>query len=272
MAHNRKESFCIIRSYIKLLRGVCFVICIVLTFASCQTKKENIYNNLTNEEKRSPENALIGLENGESLESSLFASEPMLVNPTNMDIDARGRIWVTEGVNYQLSSNPSQSSKEEGDRIVILEDSNGDGKADSRKVFYQGNDINSALGIMVLDNKVIVSRNPNIFIFTDTDGDDKADKKEILFTDREAGDHGLHAFVFGPDGKLYFSSGNAMEAIKDAKGNIIKDVFGNEVKADGNPYRQGMVFRSNIDGSEFEVLGHNFRNNYEVAVDSYGSL
>src|SRR6266404_5296592 len=116
----------------------------------------------------------------EGLEATLFASEPMLVNPADMDIDERGRVWITEGANYRKWANPPL--RPEGDRIVILEDTDGDGKADKETTFYQGTDINTALGICVLGKKVIVSCAPNVFVFTDEDGDGKADKKEILFT------------------------------------------------------------------------------------------
>ena len=208
----------------------------------------------------------------EGLEATLFASEPMLVNPADMDIDERGRVWITEGANYRKWSNPPL--RPEGDRIIILEDTDGDGKADKEITFYQGTDVNSALGICVLGKKVIVSSAPNVFVFTDEDGDGKSDKKEILFTGIKGvqHDHAVHAFVFGPDGKLYFNFGNAGEQIRDKNGKPIIDVAGNEVAAKGKPYRQGMVFRCNLDGSEFEVLGHNFRNNYEVCVDSFGTL
>jgi len=208
----------------------------------------------------------------QGLEASLFASEPMMVNPCDMDVDARGRVWITEGANYRKWSNPPL--RPEGDRIVILEDTDGDGRADKSTVFYQGKDVNSALGICVLGNKVIVSAAPNVFVFTDEDGDGKADKKEILFTGIKGvqHDHAVHAFVFGPDGKLYFNMGNAGEDIRDKDGNPITDLEGNTVNIKGKPYRQGLVFRCNMDGSEFEVLGHNFRNNYEVCVDSFGTL
>ncbi|MFB3132343.1 MAG: PVC-type heme-binding CxxCH protein, partial [Rhodothermales bacterium] len=133
---------------------------------------------------------------------------------------------------------------------------------------------NAALGILVLGNQVIVSSSPNVFVFTDTDGDDQPDTKEILFTGIGGiqDDHGVHAFVFGPDGKLYFNVGNAGRQIMDRHGAPIVDLAGNEVAGAGHPYRQGMVFRANRDGSAFEVLGHNFRNSYEVAVDAYGTL
>lgn len=210
----------------------------------------------------------------DGLEVTLFASEPMVVNPADMDIDARGRVWITEGANYRSTFQKWGRLRPGGDRIVILEDTNGDGVADKATTFYQGNDINTALGICVLGNKVIVSCSPNVFVLTDTDGNGVADKKEILFTGISGvdHDHGVHAFVFGPDGKLYFNMGNASVQIKRPDGSPVIDIDGNEVNGNGKPYRQGLVFRCNFDGSDFEVLGHNFRNNYEVAVDSFGTL
>lgn len=209
----------------------------------------------------------------DGLEVTLFASEPMVRNPANMDVDSRGRVWVTEGVNYRLFQKWGKL-RPEGDRIVILEDTDGDGTADKEKTFYQGNDINTALGISVLGNKVIVSCSPNVFIFTDTNGDDVYDEKKVLFSGISGvdHDHGAHAFVFGPDGKLYFNMGNEGKQIKTADGQPVKDRYGREVNNKGNPFRQGMVFRCNPDGSDFEVLGHNFRNNYEVCVDSFGTM
>lgn len=237
-------------------------------------ERDSLYNILSEEQKRLAENAVAGLEVAEGLEVTLFAAEPQLLNPTNMDVDARGRVWITEAYNYRPALNPQNPLKDEGDRIVILEDTDGDGKADTTKVFYQGKDINAPLGIAVLGNKVIVSCSPNVIVFTDTDGDDKPDKKEIMFTGigGEQHDHAMHAFTFGPDGKLYFNYGNEGGQLQDSKGKTVIDKSGRPIQANGKPYQQGMVFRSNLDGSEVEVLGHNFRNNYEVAVDSYGSL
>ena len=209
----------------------------------------------------------------DGLEVTLFAAEPMVRNPANMDIDARGRVWITEGANYRVW-NKWGKLRPEGDRVVILEDTDGDGKADSEKTFYQGNDINTALGVCVLGNKVIVSCSPNVFILTDEDGDDKADKKEVFFTGFSGidHDHGVHAFVFGPDGKLYFNSGDQGKEAKRPDGSPVVDRFGIPVINEGKPYRKGMAFRCNMDGSDFQVLGHNFRNNYELAVDSFGTI
>jgi putative membrane-bound dehydrogenase-like protein len=216
---------------------------------------------------------LAAVQAAEGLEVSLFASEPMVVNPADMDVDSKGRVWITEGANYRVWQKWGKL-RPGGDRIVVLEDTNGDGAADKETVFYQGEEINTALGICVLGNKVIVSRSPDVFVFTDENGDGVSDKKELLFTGLSGvdHDHGVHAFVFGPDGKLYFNFGNEGKQIKRPDGSPVIDRYGNEVNNKGTPYRMGMIFRCNIDGSDFEVLAHNFRNNYEVAVDSFGGL
>jgi putative membrane-bound dehydrogenase-like protein len=237
-------------------------------------EKDSAWEKLSDAEKRMPQNAILGLQVADGLQATLFASEPMMGNPTNIDVDARGRVWVCEAYNYRPQLNPDNPQRSEGDRILILEDKNGDGRADDSKVFYQGTDVNAALGVAVLGNKVIVSCSPNVFVFTDTDGDDKADKKEILFSHvgGEQHDHAVHSFSFGPDGKLYFNFGNAGEQLKDKSGQPLKDKDGKIINAEGAPYRQGMVFRMNPDGSEIEVLAHNFRNNYEAAIDAFGTI
>ncbi len=213
------------------------------------------------------------LKAAEGLEVTLFASEPLVVNPTNIDIDARGRVWVAEGANYRLWQKWGKL-RPGGDRIVILEDTDLDGAADKQTVYYQGDDVNAALGICVLGNRVIVSCSPQVLLFTDTDGDDQPDKKETLFSKIKGvdHDHGVHAFVFGPDGRLYFNFGNDGKQIADKNGVLLADPQGNIIADNRKPYQQGMVFRCYPDLSGFEVLGHNFRNNYEVCIDSFGTL
>jgi putative membrane-bound dehydrogenase-like protein len=217
-----------------------------------------------------PEESVASLEVADGLEASVFAAEPQLLSPSNIDVDDKGRVWVAEIVNYRGHN----GKRPEGDRILILEDSDNDGKADSSKVYYQGRDIDSPHGVCVIGNRVIVSANTKVFVFTDSDGDDKPDSKEVLFQgiDGAQHDHGIHAIVFGPDGRLYFNFGNAGRSIKDASGKPVVDQAGNVVTEGRNPYQEGMVFRCNPDGSHFETLGWNFRNNWEVAVDSFGTI
>lgn len=219
---------------------------------------------------KDPADALAALDVAPGLAATTWASEPMFSNPCDIDVDAYGRVWVCEGVNYRRWN----ANKSEGDRIMVLEDTDGDGKADKSTVFYQGTDVNAALGICVLGNKVFVSCAPNVFVLTDTDGDLKSDKKEVLFSgiSGHQHDHAMHTFQAGPDGKLYFNFGNAGGQLKDKDGKQLVDLAGNEITDKGKPYRQGMVFRCDPDGSNIETLGHNFRNNYEVTVDSFGAM
>lgn len=239
---------------------------IALLSASCNQSKT--------QDEHSPELSLADLKVYDGLEVGLFASEPVFSNPTNIAIDARGRIWVCEAYNYRNRLNPNNPVKEEGDRILILEDTDQDGVADKSTVFYQGTDINAALGICVLGNKVYVSCSPNVFVFTDEDGDDVPDSKEVLFTGikGEQHDHGMHAFIFGHDGRMYFNMGNEGKLLLTAKGDTVIDVHGRKVATDGKPFRQGLALRMDPDGTNIEVLGHNFRNNYELVVDPYGTI
>ena len=219
------------------------------------------------------------------VEATLYASEPLLASPTNLDVDRHGRVWVIDVMNCR--EHGENDRRPEGDRILILDDADGDGVADRAKVYYQGRDIDAALGIAVLGNRVIVTAAPEVIVFTDEDGDDLPDSKESLFTRTglAQNDHSTHSFVFGPDGKYYWNMGNAGMYVHDAQGRLVYDRFGLPVVQravkrrwpgefdDVEPhYLGGMVFRCNPDGSDFEVLGHNFRNNYEVAVDSFGNL
>lgn len=210
----------------------------------------------------------------EGLEVTLFASEPMVRNPANIDIDARGRVWSTEGVNYRVWQKWGRLAPQ-GDRIVILEDTDGDGTADSEKTFYQGHEVNTALGICVLGSRVLVSCSPNVLVFEDNNRDDRADgPPQRLYTGIKGvdHDHGMHAFVPGPDGRLYFNFGNEGKELRNAAGEPIRDLAGNLINAQGQPYRQGMVFRSDLAGGNVDTVAWNFRNNYEVALDSFGTL
>lgn len=232
---------------------------------------DTLYKDLSDTQKRSSRYAVAGLTVANGLEATLFASEPTITNPTNIDVDHLGRVWVCEAYNYRpaINGNPT---KNEGDRIVVLEDTNGDGRSDKSTVFYQGKEINAPLGVWVMGNKVIVSQSPYVWLFTDEDGDLKADKKEVIFEGigGDQHDHGMHAFVFGPDGKLYFNFGNEGGHLLDGKGNPVIGKDGRPI--DFKKLKQGMVFRCDPDFTNIEALGNNFRNNYEVAVDSYGTM
>jgi putative membrane-bound dehydrogenase-like protein len=218
-----------------------------------------------------PESATEQLDVHPELTVQLFASEPMMLSPASIDIDHRGRVWVCEVVNYRKHN----GERAEGDRILILEDTDGDAKADKSTVFHQGRDVDSAHGICVLGNKALISCGDDVFWLIDDNGDDKADRKELMFTKIGGAqhDHGIHAFHFGPDGRLYFNFGNAGKQLCDKNGNLITDIHGVKCTNQNNrPYQQGMVFRCELDGSNVELLAWNFRNNWEVAIDSFGTM
>ncbi|EON75675.1 hypothetical protein ADIS_3825 [Lunatimonas lonarensis] len=225
----------------------------------------------------------------EDLEVTVWASSPQFFNPTNLDVDIHGRIWLTEAVNYRDFRNAdAHMVHEEGDRIVILEDTNGDGKADKSTVFVQDEDLRAPLGIAVVGNQVVVSCSPSIIIYTDEDGDDVPDRKEVFLTGfgGRDHDHGLHAGVLGPDGKWYFIAGNkGPHEVTDRDGVTVRagSVYNeytpypeenrpNLVSDDGNTYTGGLIVRVNPDGTGLEVMSHNYRNAYEVAVDSFGNM
>jgi putative membrane-bound dehydrogenase-like protein len=130
------------------------------------------------------------------------------------------------------------------------------------------------MGICVLGKQIIVTASPYVWRFTDEDGDDKPDRTEAMFTEtgQPQHDHSGHSFLFGPDGKLYWNFGNTGKQVKDAEGKTVIDIHGRPVVDDGKPLYGGMPFRCDMDGSNFEVLAHNFRNNWETTIDSYGSL
>ena len=223
---------------------------------------------------RNPESAVAGLDVMEGLEVTLMAAEPMLLSPSNIDVDHLGRIWVCEVVNYRHFANANNPAREAGDRILVLEDTDRDGMMDKQTIFYQGRDIDSAHGVCVLGNRVIVSAGENVFNFYDDDGDLKSDRKELMFTGIQGTqhDHGIHSFTFGPDGRLYFNFGNAGKELHRPDGSFVVDMAGNEVRDGRKPYQEGMAFRCELDGSKVDTLGWNFRNNWELCVDSFGSV
>src|SRR5437763_5927811 len=96
--------------------------------------------------QKSPEETVKSMTIADGLQVELFGAEPMLISPTSIDVDHLGRVWVCEAVNYRRKNFGRPILREEGDRIVILTDKDGDGKADESTVFYQGKDLIAPLG------------------------------------------------------------------------------------------------------------------------------
>ncbi len=232
----------------------------------------------------------------DGLEVTLWAKSPMLRNPTNMDIDKDGRIWVAEGVNYRSH----YDRQPEGDRIVILEDTDHDGVADKSSVFVQEPFLRAPLGIAVLGNKVVVSMTPDLVVYTDVDGDRvfdpvKGDTREVVMTgfNGRKHDHSLHSVTAGPDGRWYWSAGNCGAVFTDKSGKTFRvgsaydpyygrgtpgdlgwnprEIAGTK-SDDGHVHIGGFAARMNPDGSKVEIIGENFRNSYEQVVNSFGEV
>ena len=229
-----------------------------------------------------PDKALAAMKVADGLQVELFASEPMLINPTSMDVDHKGRVWVAEAVNYRRVNFKRPILREEGDRIVVLTDKDGDGKADESTVFYQGKELYGPLGVCVAPLasrpghgagnglRVFVCQSPDILVFDDADGDLKADGPPKKFLTGFGGfdhDHGVHGVNIGPDGKLYFTVGDVgVTALQGA------DKKGKVWKSNDKDVQKGTVWRCDIDGGNLELIAHNFRNNYECCVDSFGEV
>ncbi|MBK1881931.1 HEAT repeat domain-containing protein [Luteolibacter pohnpeiensis] len=228
----------------------------------------------------------------EDFQVTAWAASPLLYNPTNFDIDHRGRMWVTEGVDYRGKAD----RQPKGDRIVILEDTDGDGKADKSSVFWQDPELLAPLGIAVFDNVVIVSQPPNLLKLTDVNRDgkfepDQGDTREVMLTgfNGRNHDHSLHSLTAGPDGKWYFSQGNTGGKFTDASGKTfgigscyihepyskyVSDVtqFVGKPSDDGFVYVGGFTVRMNPDATDAEIIGHDYRNSYEQTVTSIGDV
>ncbi len=210
------------------------------------------------------------------LDLSLWASEPLFANPTCIDIDHKGRVWVCESVNYRHKLHNRPPNRPAGDRIVILEDSKGTGKADKATTFYQAPDFLAPLGIAVAKDpvgpgyKVYVCHSPDILLFEDKDGDGKADgppKKLLSGFGGIDHDHGVHGILIGPDGKLYFSVGD--QGVHNLQSS---DGKGRKWTTNQTDCQAGTIWRCDLDGKNLELIAHNFRNEYEPCVDSFGTV
>ena len=142
----------------------------------------------------------------EGYEINVFATEedfPELANPVAMNFDAKGRMWVSTMPSY-----PHWKPKTKlEDKLLILTDTDSDGKADNCKVFADG--LYVPTGFELGHGGVYVAQQPDIVFMKDTDGDDKADTKTRVITGLGTADshHGISAFEWGPGGGLYFCEG-----------------------------------------------------------------
>ena len=150
-----------------------------------------------------PQEALAQMKVPEGFRVELFAHEPDVQQPISITTDERGRLWVAE--NYTYAESKLNFDPDQRDRIVILEDSNGDGKSDKRTIFASG--INKLTSVEVGFGGVWALAAPNLLFFPDKDRDDKPDGPPIVVLDgwdENAVRHNIvNGLKWGPDGWLY---------------------------------------------------------------------
>lgn len=187
-----------------------------------------------------------------------FASEPEIQKPMNLAFDSRGRLWVSGSNQYPFPSPPGQRGT---DSIRILEDTNGDGRADKVTVFADGLDI--PIGLLPYKNGVVAFSIPYVYFFEDTDGDDRADTREILYGpmgfDRDT--HGLNnAFRRGFDGWVYVCHGHANHSRFQGRDGSVLDI------------QSGNTYRIRPDGARVEPFAWGQVNPFGLTFDPRGDL
>jgi mono/diheme cytochrome c family protein/glucose/arabinose dehydrogenase len=137
----------------------------------------------------------------------MFASEEEftdLANPVQLTFDNKGRLWVATMPSYP---HYKPGDPKPNDKIIILEDTNSDGRADRQITFADS--LHLPVGFELAPEGVYVSQGTNFMLYTDTDGDDRADKKEILLSGFDDHDthHAHHAYTSDPSGAIYMGEG-----------------------------------------------------------------
>ncbi len=236
----------------------------------------------------------------EGVTASLFADSSQTQNPSAICFDPQGRLHVAEihrwraGVqdirnepqllldDLAVQSNadrlamyerdeatrPLSFYTEFADRIVRIEDADGDGRADRASVFADGfNDALDGPGIGLIsgdDGAIYYTNIPHLWRLQDTDGDGVADERVSLqdgFGVRMSiSGHDMHGLAWGPDGKLYWSIGDRGYSFTTKEGRHYHRPF------------TGGVFRCDPDGSNLEEFHTGLRNPQELAFDAYGNL
>lgn len=188
----------------------------------------------------------------------LVASEPDVAKPMNLAFDKRGRLWVSSSLEYPFAAAPEQTPR---DTIRIMEDHDGDGKADKVTVF--ADELNIPIGLIPYGDGVICFSIPNIWFLSDTNGDDRCDKREILYGpfDTTRDTHGMcNAFRQGDDGWIYACHGfNNRSEVAGRDGHKVVLTSGN-------------TFRFRPDGSRIELYTQGQVNPFGMSIDQYGDI
>lgn len=204
---------------------------------------------------RTPEEERLGFHLPEGFEVTLFAAEPDITKPMNMEFDDRGRLWVTQSSEYPLPADPGNGK----DRVTVLEDTDGDGKADRFTPF--NSKLNIPIGILPMTDGAIAYSIPNLTYYKDADGDGKADGEKVVlgpFGYRDT--HGMvNNLIRGVDGWVYACHGfTNTSAVAGTDGDSVRMVSGNtfRFRPDGSRAEQTTFGRVNPFGYAYDELGY----------------
>lgn len=203
---------------------------------------------------QTPEQERLAFRLPPGFEVTLFASEPNITKPMNMEFDDRGRLWVTQSSEYPMAAGMGNGT----DRITILEDKNDDGKADTFTNF--DNDLNIPIGIMPVSDGAIAYSIPNLYYLKDVNNDGKADSKKVLLGEFGHKDtHGMvNNIMRGYDGWLHICHGfSNTSTVAGTDGDSITMISGNtfRVKMDGSRVEQTTFGRVNPFGYAYDEKG-----------------
>lgn len=226
----------------------------------------------------SPQEAVESMTLQDGFQANVFAAEPMITQPMAFCWDDKGRMWIAENRDYESRGGGFANSGDS--RILILEDTDKDGIADSRKVFLEG--IPFPAGIAVGFDGLWLGAPPNLLFVPDRDQNDEADMDDIEvrltgwgIRDRH---ETLNSFHWGPDGWLYGCQGFATPSMvgkPKGSGRLFKhrDAFPKTVEYDGEPTEiDGGVWRYHPTKDRFEVVAHGFSNPWGIDYDAKGQL
>ena len=171
------------------------------------TTNYNLKENGDKENYLYGKNALNSIHTAPGYKIELFASEkefPDLANPVQLSFDNTGRLWVAVMPSYP---HYKPGDTKPNDKIIILEDTNDDGKADKQTIFLEG--LHLPIGFEFAPEGVYVSQGTNLKLYSDTDGDDHADTEQIIFSGFDDHDthHAISAFCADPSGAIYMAEG-----------------------------------------------------------------
>ena len=224
-----------------------------------------------------PEEAVDNMTLPDGYKANVWAAEPMMTQPMAFCWDDRGRLWIAENKDYESRGEGFSNSGKS--RILILEDTDGDGKADSRKVFLEGVAFPAAIAVGF--DGLFLGAPPNLMFVPDRNKDDKADMEDIEIRltgwgirDRHETLNSLH---WGPDGWLYGCQGFATPSkikLAKGKGRIYKhnDPFPKDILEGEGVDINGGVWRYHPVKDQFEVVAHGFSNPWGIDYDAKGQM